>query len=337
MIYIHVPFCRSFCTYCDFYSEVACKGRDADDFRNYLSSLKSEISSRVEEFRLSNSLKTLYIGGGTPSVLPLSFFEEILALLPERPDGEFTVEVNPDDITPEYAVGLGRLGVNRISMGVQSFDDSTLKWMNRRHNATEAENAFGILRRAGFDNISIDLIYGTSTDKGLENTIRKAVALGPEHISAYQLTIEEGSTLDRLAKEGRYQECTDEECRAAYDLVCRLLGDAGYEHYEISSWAKPGKRSVHNSAYWNRTPYIGLGPGAHSFIIYPDGRQVRSWNSCDKSNWTRGQETLLPQEIREETIMLGLRTAEGIVLDGKKVKIPEKDWFVADSIIGGLV
>lgn len=326
MIYVHVPFCKSFCTYCDFYSELTCPNM----YEAYTDELCAEIDSRREEIESSSDPNTLYIGGGTPSVLPFHFLERIVKCLGRQDYEEFTLEVNPEDIVTAgagYPAQLESLGVNRISMGVQSLDDGILKWMNRRHDALGAENAFRMLREAGFDNISVDLIFGLSmmSDEILEETVRSLIGWHPEHISAYQLTVEEGSALARMIEEGKYVEASDEQCRRQYDMICRLLREAGYHHYEISNWALPGREAVHNSAYWTRKPYVGLGPGAHSL----KGEDVRSWNSESLTGWTSEEEHLSPEEIREERLMLGLRTDKGV--DGKS--IPESDWFISDSII----
>ena len=310
MVYLHVPFCRSFCTYCDFYSEIACRDRDAQLFESFTDAVCEEISRRRDEIEATRDLDTLYIGGGTPSVLPPALLRRIVAacgshnhlltgdgspmppaslrsetagqhhsgLDPESSFSEFTIEVNPEDIIEKgygYVRELLDLGVNRVSMGVQSLDDGILRWMNRRHDAAHARQAFSILRDAGVGNISVDLIFGLPqlSEATLTRTIEEIAAWRPEHVSAYQLSIEEGSALGRLAREGRFTEASQEQCAAQYALLCQMLQAAGYLHYEISNWALPGFEAVHNSAYWSRHPYVGLGPGAHSF----DGK-TRSWN-----------------------------------------------------------
>ncbi len=356
MVYLHVPFCRSFCTYCDFYSEIACRGRDAQLFEAYTDAVCAETSRRRDEIEATRDLDTLYIGGGTPSVLPLSLLRKIINHLmsggvpPELV--EFTIEVNPEDLVErgaEYVRGLLGLGVNRVSMGVQSLDDGILRWMNRRHDAAHARQAFRILRGAGVDNVSVDLIFGLSqlSLQTLEATVAEILEWRPEHISAYQLSIEEDSALGEMVRQGRYAEASQEQCAAQYALLCERLRAAGYVHYEISNWALPGREAVHNSAYWARHPYVGLGPGAHSF----DGT-TRSWNNStlppqqaatapgnratlgivrggtasEAQRWGRAQrdvsggswplregyETLSAAEAREEEIFLGLRTARGI-------------------------
>ena len=333
-----------------------------------------------------DAVNTLYIGGGTPSVLPLDVLSRIvgavsqterLSLVTEPVEvttptelfDEFTVEVNPEDIVEkgrEYVRGLLALGVNRISMGIQSFNDDILRWMNRRHDAGNAVKAFHILRESGVRNISIDLIFGISqlTDETWKDTIEKALELSPEHISAYQLSIEEGSALAKMVADGRYVEASEEQCRRQYDILCRCLGRSSYHHYEISNFAKPGFEAVHNSAYWRRAPYIGLGPGAHSLT-----GNVRSWNSQElphrspdgsSATYSRTSETLSPEDIRVERIMLSLRTDKGLEAaelysladravinsllsegalerQGASIRIPEDHLFTSDEIVRELI
>ena len=329
------------------------------------------------------AVNTLYIGGGTPSVLPLDVLRRIVdALLSSRslrrgentvgaqsPFEEFTVEVNPEDIVEkggEYVRGLLATGVDRVSMGIQSFDDGILRWMNRRHSAAGAVEAFRILRRCGVRNISVDLIFGLSqlADDVWKDTIERALELAPEHISAYQLSIEEGSALAKLVADGRYVEASDEQCRHQYDVLCQTLRQAGYHHYEISNFARPGFEAVHNSAYWSRVPYIGLGPGAHSLT-----GDIRSWNSQElphrstdgsPATYSRTSETLSPEDIRVERIMLSLRTDKGLEAaelysladravinsllsegalekQGGSIRIPESRLFTSDEIIRELI
>ena len=367
MIYVHVPFCRSFCTYCDFYSEIACRGRDGEAFGHYADGVCDEIAGRRAEIAGTLGTNTLYIGGGTPSVLPPSCLKRIVdavRTVAAEPFTEFTVEVNPDDVVekgPDYLSELRAMGVNRVSMGVQSLDDRVLRWMNRRHDAGGARTAFRLLRDAGFDNISVDVIFGINSsvpggvpfEETLCMTLREIVSWRPAHVSAYQLSIEEDSALGKLAAAGKYEEASDSDCGRQYETVCAMLKEAGYVHYEISNWALPGKEAVHNSAYWTRTPYVGLGPGAHS--LSADGRK-RTWNSRELRGWTSSGEELGPEEAGEESIMLGLRTAAGIpetlvggdtlrsmlaagLLErcGGNVRIPESKFFVSDDIISSLL
>ncbi len=358
MIYIHVPFCRSFCTYCDFYSEIAEEGM----FSAYTDAICAEIKRRAPE--IDDSLKTLYFGGGTPSLLPLGALTRILLTLEECGHGgpytEFTLEVNPEDIVEKglpYVQSIKALGVNRISIGVQSFDDELLRWMNRRHNAERAEKAFRIVREAGIENISLDLIFGLSnlSDSVWEATIDKAIGLGPEHISCYQLTVEGDNALAHRLENGDYEEASEELCQGQYRLLCQKLSDAGYQHYEISNFAKPGFEALHNSGYWSRRPYVGFGPAAHSF----SGRG-RSWNSAELDGYIHTEEALSVEDEKVETLMLALRTARGVDTDflhgnckeediqrlekagalqktGRRFRIPEDHFFVSDEIIRELI
>ena len=385
MVYLHVPFCRSFCTYCGFYSETCSKSRQSELFNEYADAVLTEAEERKEEIR-SNPLRTLYIGGGTPSVLPPDVLRRVVQGIRRVQGGtplrEFTIEVNPEDIVEkgdEYVAGLLDLGVTRISMGIQSFDDGILRWMNRRHDSARARKAYSMIRRAAERagkeiEVSIDLIFGIP---GLdlqtwERTVSAALSLGkgegfkaPDHISAYQLSIEEGSALEEKIARGECTEASDEDCSRQYRTLCRKLREGGYNHYEISNFAIPGKEAVHNSAYWNRTPYVGLGPGAHSLTIRDDGQQVRSWNTqvlpARGKTYSREMEVLSDEDIRVERIMLGLRTSAGLPADelsllaGKDAlekqtaagcltigpdgmaRIPEERFFVSDEIIGSLV
>jgi oxygen-independent coproporphyrinogen-3 oxidase len=358
MIYIHVPFCKQFCTYCDFYSEIA----DERCFKAYADGVCAEIRRRARE--MDDDPKTLYFGGGTPSVPPLSILTRILITLDEVGHGgpyrEFTMEVNPEDIVEKgrgYVESLLSLGMNRLSIGVQSFNDDILRWMNRRHDAARAREAFRIARDAGVENISLDLIFGIThlPDAVWADTIDQAVALNPEHISCYQLTVEGESALADLVHEGRYTEADDALCRRQYDILCQKLSAAGYRHYEISNFARKGFEAVHNGGYWERRPYVGIGPGAHSFR-----GNTRSWNSKELRNWTVTTETLSAEDALVETIMLALRTDKGVdaaflhencskedigrllengalVRTGDRYRIPEDRFFVSDEIIRELI
>ena len=345
MIYIHVPFCRSFCTYCGFYSEICSRKAPQQVqnrfFEDYADALCAEIDARRADLSAArgsgSAPDTLYIGGGTPSVLPVEVLARIVRALGPATYEEFTVEVNPDDVVAggaPYAAALRALGVTRVSMGVQSFDDDVLRWMNRRHDAACAREAFRLLRAVGFDNISVDLIFGLSqlSDELWERTVAEALALRPEHISAYQLSVEPDSALAAMAADGRYTEASDEQCRRQYDALCRLLRAAGYVHYEVSNWALPGREAVHNSAYWRRVPYVGFGPAAHS-LSFPaiPCPGVRSWNTSELARrdadgrllrWHAEQEVLSEREAAEETIMLALRTARGLPLAQLRVLSP---------------
>ncbi len=357
MIYVHIPFCRSFCTYCDFYSEVASRCSKAEEarkqeslFEEYAEAVAAEALVRASEIR--KDVNTLYIGGGTPSVLPLSALRRIVDALRsvagDCPYEEFTVEVNPEDIVEKghaYVEGLLEMGVDRVSMGVQSFDDGILRFMNRRHDAGTARRAYNILEDSGVENISIDLIFGLPqlSDDVWRETLDKALGISlrgmlPRHISSYQLSVEPGSALARLVERGEWSEASDELCERQYGMLCEALGKAGYHHYEISNFAQPGFEARHNSAYWRHVPYVGLGPGAHSYAVtgLPDedfrphgipagtrGLPVRKWNAADVEAYVRAacsgdfaaveeSEVLTGEQLALERIMLGLRTSRGV-------------------------
>ena len=372
MVYLHVPFCESFCTYCGFFSVIP--GPEKACFETYADAVCREVEERRDEIAQTLDVNTLYIGGGTPSVLPLDVLSRIehsleATALPGKGHSswdEFTVEVNPEDIVEkgeEYVRGLLGLGVNRVSMGIQSFDDGILKWMNRRHDSAAAVEAFRILRRCGVGNISIDLIFGLSqmSEDLWSDTISEALDLKPEHISAYQLSVEEDSVLEKLIAKGKYTEANDEQCRRHYAVLCERLGETGYHHYEISNFSLPGFEAVHNSAYWRRVPYVGLGPGAHSLST----GSIRSWNSETPLAYHREEELLTPEDIRVERIMLPLRTDVGIpeaelrslagdapvdhlLSEGalarchserseESIRIPEDHFFTSDDIIRDLI
>lgn len=334
-IYIHIPFCKEFCTYCNFYSikRVAFKDK-------FVAAILKEAACK-EPFMDNNGSSTIYFGGGTPSILNIEqldlIYKSVLRLLPEPPH-ESTIEVNPDDITLEFAKDLRKIGFNRVSMGIQSFNDGHLKFMNRRHTAQEAITAYYTLREAGFTNISLDLIFGYA---GLTNSLwkynlDKIIELQPEHISAYQMSIEPGSALSALLRKGEYLPLESDLCESQYRLLQTTLLEAGYKQYEISNFARDGKYSAHNSSYWNSTPYIGLGPGAHSFngasriwnlerlqkycSYYLEGlSNNENLSGCKKISPLEAgvaeEEILTATDIFNESVMLGLRQVKGIDLE----------------------
>lgn len=338
-IYLHVPFCNSRCIYCGFCSTVS-KGLR----QKYIPALKREISERGDFFsslyESDRIVKTLYVGGGTPSILPPELLKEAVSAIRETftiaEEIEFTVEVNPDDITEDYAGSLRKMGVNRVSMGVQSFKDSHLKWMRRRHDSQTAVNAYRILRKAGFDNISLDLIFGfpLMTVRDWEDNLDTIIELSPEHISAYQMGIDPDTPLERMEKSGEFSLPSQEDSERMYKILQAKLKAAGYVQYEVSNFCKPGYHSRHNSSYWNRTPYLGLGPGAHSFI-----GMAREWNTSDIATWCnlsiltlREGETLSPEDVFNEILMLGLRTAAGVSLDTLRNCGPQSPLFISDLL-----
>ena len=329
-IYIHIPFCRSRCIYCGFYSTTA-----LDLSQQYVKAVCRETAMRPFS---SEELHTIYLGGGTPSQLTIpqlhQIFDAIYKYNKVSADAEVTIEVNPDDVTEAFADGLCWLPVNRISMGAQTFDDERLRWLHRRHTSQQVTEAVNYLRDNGIQNISIDLMYGFPGESldDWERDIEAALALNVEHISAYCLTIEEGTPLWRMLQEGsgefairqqgeanlKFATQNEETERSMYEVLIDRLEAAGYEHYEISNFAKPSFRSRHNSSYWNNTPYIGLGAAAHSY----DGH-IRSWNIADIRQYIEGMnhgERLFDSEIIEgdtcynDRLTVALRTREGLDL-----------------------
>ena len=265
-------------------------------------------------------LTSIYFGGGTPSLLKPQEIEALISRAESLFDisgvTEITIEANPDDLTQEYIEALRNTRVNRVSLGIQSFDDRVLKFMNRRHTAEEAERAVERLRKAGIENISIDLIFGISGFKGdhLGESLRRATELGVEHISAYHLTIEERTRLGLLVRKGEYTPLSDEESEAEFMRVHHALVEAGYDHYEVSNFAKPGRYAQHNSAYWRGVEYLGIGAGAHSY-----SRDNRTWCISSAKEYAEGtflyeDEELTTQDHLNEYIMVSLRTARGIDL-----------------------
>lgn len=323
-VYVHVALCKSKCIYCDFYSEV-CKSDT--DWKRYVNALLNEFKSRRAELAGMNEI-TLYIGGGTPSLLPSDLLTELIAGIRkisfDNVDSlkiiETTIEVNPDDVSVERAKTWRDAGVDRVSMGVQSLNDNELRKIGRRHNALAAQNAYKVLVDI-FDNVSLDLMFGLpgQTLDSLSSTIDAFIKMRPQHISAYSLMYEERTAITRLRDAGKIEEADENLSIEMFRMINDRLKKAGYLRYEISNYALPGFESKHNSAYWNRTPYIGLGPSAHSF----DGDRRRRWNVADIRKYLNGVgskedwfeiETLTDTEIAEEYIMTGLRTAEGIDL-----------------------
>ena len=318
-IYVHIPFCKKRCLYCDFYSTTLL-GRQEE----YVEALCKEIKARKDE--AGEPIRTIYIGGGTPSTLPLESVTALNQYLPRACIEEYTMEINPGDATEEYLRGLRALGVNRLSMGIQSFQDELLRFISRRHNAQQAIDAVHMAQEAGFENISIDLMYALpgQTMAQWKADIETALGLGVQHISSYGLMYEEGTMLTRMRDKGDIIPIDEETENAMYDTLCERLKEAGFVHYEVSNFALPGYEAKHNSSYWYGTPYIGVGAGAHSYI----GR-VRSWNPDDLEAYITGiengtlvreSETLSDKDLYNERIMLGLRTNKGILLSDVDVR-----------------
>ena len=327
-IYIHIPFCKQRCNYCAFYSTTLYNIRE-----RYVDALCKEIAMR-KEYAANAPIETIYFGGGTPSTLTLEQLQKICNTIYDvhsvSPTAEVTIECNPDDLTPEFLTQLRRLPFNRISMGVQSFNDTQLKRLGRRHNADKARQAVKNAREAGYDNISIDLIFALpgSTLSDWEHDLESAIALRPDHLSAYNLTYEEGTPLHRALERGDFTELSEEENVEQFQMLITKLKEAGYRHYEISNFALPGRESRHNSSYWNDTPYIGIGAAAHSY-----NGTSRQWNIADIKEYMEGVESDAPnfeiEELTEEeryndTILTRLRTAKGLPLAWMKERFCEK-------------
>ncbi len=369
-IYIHIPFCKSRCTYCGFYSTTLLRLRG-----KYVDALCREMAMRKDY--VSGPFTTVYLGGGTPSVLTneeiKKLFYNLYKVYDITSDAEVTMECNPDDITPEMAGLIRSLPVNRVSMGAQTFADGRLKFLHRRHSAADVRRAVSLLRDAGIGNISIDLMFGFPKETIVEwqHDIDEALQLGVEHISAYSLMYEEGTPLDSLLKSGQVEEIDDCLSESMYRRLVKALADAGYEHYEISNFAKPGFRSLHNSSYWHQVPYIGLGAAAHSFDI-----SSRQWNVSDINGYisavSRGtvpmeREVLDTRTRVNDMITTALRTKEGMDLyfvekrcgreykemlinsakphidDGtmelrnNRLRITDKGIFISDSLMSDLI
>ncbi|AZA82079.1 coproporphyrinogen III oxidase [Chryseobacterium lactis] len=371
MIYIHIPFCKQKCSYCNFHFSTSLNFKD-----EMLRAMKTELLLRKDELQ-NKSLKSLYFGGGTPSILSVdeinSLIDEVLRYFSFEKDIEITLEANPDDLDKNFLKQLSRTPVNRLSIGTQSFFEEDLKLMNRAHTASEAEGSIKRAQDFGFENLSIDLIYGSPTSN-LEiwkENLRKTIALEVPHISSYALTVEPKTALENWISKGKVKSPKEEEQNKEFYYLSDFLKDNGFEHYEVSNFAKPGFYSRHNSAYWKYQEYLGIGPSAHSY----NGFDVRSWNVANNQQYIKKlnekvlakEEEILSQEDQfNEMIMIGLRTiwgvdlsslknkfpdrvmeyfqkeiqpkiAEGIlIIENDHLKIPEKHWFMADGIASDL-
>lgn len=324
-IYIHIPFCKQRCIYCDFYSTTS-----QEKENRYIEAVCTELELRKQS--LPDPVHTIYIGGGTPSLLNPAPVKQLKDCMNRNyrvmPDLEFTVEANPDDISPEWLEAMSRTGVNRISMGVQTFHDGHLKLLRRRHNSERAIQAVHLCQEHGFRNISIDLIYGLpeQTLEEWKADVAQAIALNVQHLSAYALIYEENTALWRMRELNKVQEADEELSLSMFEYLITELKNNGFEHYEISNFGLPGFHSRHNSSYWNDTPYLGCGASAHSFI-----RMERMYNTANIDQYIkdimRCREENLPYkevchcevldryEHYNDRIITGLRTAAGLDLE----------------------
>ena len=363
-LYFHIPFCKKLCGYCDFLRSVKVQ---------YLPNVVEMMHRELDEqqgFLTDRAIRTIYFGGGTPSLLHPSEIERLIEHSRQIFDcsavEEITIEVNPDDITDDYVSALRQTSVNRISMGIQSLNDECLQFMGRRHNAAGAVSAVNRLRHAGFDNISVDVIFGVpGFEESLESTLTEVLKLNVEHISAYHLTIEPATRFGKMLAKGDISQVSEQRSEDEFLTVHQRFTEAGFEHYEVSNFAKPSRRSRHNSSYWTGTQYLGIGPGAHSF-----NGTTRRWCDQDVKEYCQaveyGSETLSAIDRLNEYIMVSLRRVEGIdletisshwsredaerieraaepflesgwlVKDGAKIAVPADHFLVSDTIIGEL-
>lgn len=368
-IYVHIPFCRSKCAYCDFYSMPL---RDEAVARATVGRLLDERDARAGELG-GLPVTTVYVGGGTPSSLPAEALACLLDGLAVHNAGEFTVELNPDDVTPTLARILAGAGVNRVSMGVQSLDDNELRAVGRRHTAAQALRAVDTIVGAGITNISLDIILGLpgQTPESFSRSLEGLIATGVPHFSAYILSYEPGTRLTARLNAGKTVRTPDEVIATMYDALTATARNAGFEHYEISNYARPGMHSRHNSAYWDMTPYLGLGPGAHSLAA--DG--TRRFNPSNLKGWLAAEpgryavvDTESTTDRVNDMIITALRTSAGLSLDlladrfgdtvarevrrsalrhiasgnlveigPQRLAIPEERWIVSDPIMADLM
>lgn len=326
-IYIHIPFCKSRCIYCGFYSTTLLDLR-----KKYINAVCREMELRKNYIR--EPFSTIYLGGGTPSLLDDAELTKLFLYINNVYDvdrnAEITMECNPDDITPEFTNMLSRLPINRISMGAQTFADSRLRLLHRRHSSEEVKHAVKLLREAGIKNISIDLMFGFP-DESLsqwKEDISAALALNVEHISAYSLMYEEDTPLWKMLDTGKVKEIDEELSLTMFKELVTQLTDAGYEHYEISNFARPGYRSRHNSSYWHQVPYIGLGAAAHSFDL-----KSRQWNVADLKRYIEEiNNGIIPMDREEldndttfnDIITTALRTSDGIDLNALETRLGKR-------------
>ncbi len=335
-LYVHIPFCHSKCAYCGFYSVAGNTLR-----QDWLDALCYEIVARKEEQGIETTHNTLYFGGGTPSMLTADEWHRIIGCIEENyhisPNAERTLEANPEDITPQNTALWKKLGFNRLSIGVQSLNNNALKASNRRHSATEARTAIETALSASFQNIGVDFIIGlpNSEESDIKLTERLLHELPITHVSLYILSIDEGSILYKKAQQGKFTPLSDDKEAELYKEYCHMITNAGFEHYEISNFAKPGFRSRHNSVYWEQKPYLGFGAAAHSY----NGEKCRQWNIANIKKYCEAwltnppspengyeKEILENRDLYNELIMTGLRTANGISIQTLESERFKKYW-----------
>lgn len=352
-LYVHIPYCAAKCAYCDFYSGPL-RGFDAEA---YVAATMTELETRrAEVLNIGEQFQTLYIGGGTPSSIDPLLLARFCDLATET--AEKTIEVNPEDVIPEWACRAHSAGFNRVSMGVQSLNDDELRSVGRRHDSNRAFDAFVTLREAGFLNISLDLIYGLpgQTLQSWVKSLEGVIGLRPEHISAYMLSYEPGTNLHTRLQAGKIKETDEPTLMEMYNQLCELTRRAGYNHYEISNFALEDRHSRHNSSYWDFTPYLGLGPGAHSF----DGK-LRRYNPSNLKGYMKNPggsfvvESPEPNSLYNDRIITGLRTSKGLspdVFNSRELtlaeqllqrtdsgffRIAEEQWLLSNQIMEAFI
>lgn len=371
MIYIHIPYCKQKCSYCNFHFSTSMKGKE-----EMLEAMKKELLLRKDELE-HKKLRSLYFGGGTPSILSVDeikmLLDEVLKYYRFENDIEITLEANPDDLDAGFLKALSQTSVNRLSIGTQSFFEEDLKLMNRAHNASEAESSIKRAQDMGFENLSIDLIYGAPTAdfEIWQYNLRKTVELQVPHVSSYALTVEPQTALSSWVEKNKVSAPEESAQNRDFYYMKDFLKEQGFQHYEISNFAKKGFESRHNSAYWQYQEYLGIGPSAHSY----NGHEKRSWNKANNIIYCKDlaenqlaleTEKLSEAERHNEMLMIGLRTMWGVNLanmrasfseeilqksqlninrkieegflltDGDYLKIPEQHWFLADGIASDL-
>jgi putative oxygen-independent coproporphyrinogen III oxidase len=320
-LYIHVPFCKTKCPYCDFYSIT-----DPSLIQSWLDGVQKEALIYSKEG--FSAFDTLYIGGGTPSILGEYELEQLIGSLRKgfafSPDAEVTIEMNPGDITASRLAQYKALGINRLSVGVQSLQEGELRFLRRRHTAAAAERAMEIIQSSGLHNYGVDLMYGFhgQTKRSWLDTLERVLSWGPVHLSCYQLTVSDGTPFGRMVSEGKLKRITGEQERRFFTYTSHFLQDHGFIHYEVSNFAKGEEYfSCHNLKYWQRAPYLGLGPGAHSFrdnVRWWNHRSVRDYCHLlllEGKRPVAGQEKLSPEQVRLERLLLGFRTQNGVDVD----------------------
>ncbi|MEE9439325.1 MAG: radical SAM family heme chaperone HemW [Saprospiraceae bacterium] len=327
-IYIHIPFCKQACHYCNFHFSTSLKYKD-----ELLAALVKEIGLRADYIQ-TPVLNSIYFGGGTPSLLSekdINFiFEELAKHYSWKKSTEITMEANPDDLSLSYLEMLSKAPINRLSIGVQSFFNEDLLFMNRAHNASESQKCIADAQNVGIDNLSIDLIYGTPTTSNMqwEDNVQKVIDFNVSHVSAYCLTVEEKTALHHFVKTGKVKPVDEEKAAFQYNQLIEMLENDDFEHYEISNFAKNGKYAIHNSSYWKGDVYLGFGPGAHSF----DGASTRSWNIANNANYIKSissgylpleKEVLTNSELYNEYILIGMRTVWGVDIKLIRERFPE--------------